>query len=89
MEYGSFMNRFNGRCKTQAYRFEALLAEVVVDVGGLHGQVSGGVEGSALILRRLIRGLTHRKQVYKGEKKLKVLPVITVIFIDPTKKKKN
>lgn len=67
MEYGSFMNRFNGRCKTQAYRFEALLAEVVVDVGGLHGQVSGGVEGSALILRRLIRGLTHRKQVYKGE----------------------
>lgn len=56
------MSRVNGW-----YHSEALLAEVVVDVGGLHGQVSGGVEGTALVLRRLIRSLTHSKQVYKGE----------------------
>ncbi len=56
------------RWKTLAYYSEALLAEVVVDVGGLHGQVSGGVEGTALVLRRLICGLTHSKQVYKGQK---------------------
>lgn len=53
--------------ETQAYHSETLLAEVVIDVGGLHGQVSGGVEGTALVLRRLIRSLTHSKQVYKGE----------------------
>lgn len=56
--------------KTQADHSETLLAEVVVDVGGLHGQVSGGVEGNALVLRRIIRSLTHSKQVYKGEKSL-------------------
>ena len=43
----------------QTYHAQTLLAEVVVDVGGLHGQVTRGVEGVALILRRLIGGLAH------------------------------
>lgn len=38
---------------------QTLLAEVVVDVGGLHRQVAGRVEGVALVLRRLVGGLTH------------------------------
>ena len=53
-----------GRWRTD--HTQTLLAEVVVDVGGLHGQVAGGVEGVALILRGLVGCLTHCQQIWEG-----------------------
>lgn len=45
---------------------QALLGEVVVDVGRFHGQVAGRIEGIAFILWGFIGGLTHCQEVCKS-----------------------
>lgn len=45
---------------------QALLREVVVDVGRFHGQVAGRVEGVTFVLRGLVGRLAHRQEVCKS-----------------------
>lgn len=48
-----------------SHHAQTLLAEVVVDVRGLHCQVAGRVEGVTFILRRLVGCLAHRQEIWK------------------------
>lgn len=50
-----------------SYHAQTLLAEVVVDVRGLHGQVPRRVEGVPLILRRLVGSLAHSEQIWEWQ----------------------
>jgi len=55
---------YNCTARRRTNHAQALLAEVVVDVGGLHRQVAGRVEGVAFVLRRLIGRLADGQQVW-------------------------
>lgn len=50
---------------TQPYHPQALLGEVMIDVGSFHGKVAWRIQGVALFLWWFIGCFTHGQEVWK------------------------